>query len=287
MNKIIRKTGKLIFLVVIIVVLAIIMKVFLFATFKIPTPSMEPAIMAGDHIIVNKLILGARIYENCGFLKGRKTKMKRIPGLRKVKRNDVLVFDFPYKTPDKIQQGGNLFYVKRCIAIPRDTFYIKNGFYKVKGLTDNLGHVERQRELSERDECSFDEALRNVFPKDTAYFHWTIKDFGPLYIPAKGDILSIDSINITLYKKLIEYETGESISTDNGLVYLGGNTLENYTFRQNYYFMAGDWIFDSIDSRYWGLLPDDLIIGKATIVWKSVDIYSGKHKWDRLLKIIK
>ena len=126
------------------------MKVFIFASFKIPTPSMEPAIMAGDHILVNKLDMGPRIYENGGFLKGEKTKMKRIWGLRKVRRNDVLVFDFPYKpsVPDKIKQGGNLFYVKRCVAIPGDTFLIDKGIYRVKGVDQTPGHIERQLELA-------------------------------------------------------------------------------------------------------------------------------------------
>lgn len=263
------------------------MKVFLFDSFKIATPSMEPAIMAGDHIIVNKLLLGPRLYENFGFLKGEKTKMERIKGFRKVKRNDVLVFDFPYMTPDKIRQGGYVFFVKRCVAIPGDTFLIDNGVYKVKNISEDLGHVKRQRELSEINESSLRDEIRNVFPKDTTYFRWSIKNFGPIYIPAKGDNIKIDSISIMLYKNLIEYETGKNLSVKKGIVYLNDSLLHNYTFLQDYYFMAGDWIFDSVDSRYWGLLPDDLIIGKAAIIWKSQDINTGKFRWERFLKTVK
>lgn len=263
------------------------MKVFMFASFYIPTPSMAPSILPGDHIVVNKLILGPRIYENPGFLKGRKTKMKRINGMRKVRRNDVLVFDFPYSTPNKIKQGGNIFYVKRCVAIPGDTFYIDNGIYKVIGVMEGLGHVERQKALSEKDETSFKEKTRNVFPKDTTHFRWTIKHFGPLYIPGKDDNIRIDSMNILLYKNIIEYETKKYISIEKGEVYLDNITLDNYTFQQDYYFMAGDLVRDSQDSRYWGLLPDDLVIGKATIVWKSQNSKTGKYNWDRFFKIIK
>lgn len=281
-----RKTGKVIISLMVIITLSIIMKVFLFASFHIPTPSMEPAIMAGDHIIVNKLILGPRIYENFDFLKGETTKMKRMRGLCKVKRNDILVFDYPYKTPGKIRQGGNLFYVKRCVAIPRDTFYIDNGIYKVKGISESLGHINRQLELSQKDEASFSMELRNVFPRDSTYFRWTIKDFGPLYVPAKGDKINMDCISVLLYKNLIEYETGEDISVKEGFIFLGSSPIQNYTFQQDYYFVAGDWIFDSIDSRYWGLLPDDLIIGKATIVWNSIDMHTGKHNRKRFLKKI-
>ena len=282
-----KKIIKAFFLIIVIIALTIIMKVFLFASFKIPTPSMAPAIKPGDHILVNKLIMGPRIYENWGFLKAKRTKMKRIPGMSKVKRNDVLVFDFPYKTPDKIKQGGNAFYVKRCVAIPGDTFYIENGIYKIKGISDSVGHTERQKELSNRDEVSFKKELRNLFPEDTAHFNWTIKNFGPLYVPAKNDNISIDSVSIILYKNLIEYETKKIISIKEGTIYLGDSTIQDYTFRQGYYFMAGDYIFDSVDSRYWGLLPDDLVVGKATIIWKSADIHTGDFRWDRFLKAIK
>jgi signal peptidase I len=286
-KKIFRKIGNVIVLFVIIVVLTVIMKVFLFASFKIPTPSMDPAIMAGDHILVNKLIVGPRVYENPGFLKGKKTKMKRLSGFRKVKRNDILVFDFPYKTPDKIRQGGNLFYVKRCVAIPGDTFYIENGFYKVKGIKDTLGHIGRQRELSERKERPSDNEFGSIFPHDTVHFRWNIMDFGPLYIPAKGDHIDIDSLSVTLYKNLIEYETERNIFVKNSMVFLEDSTIYSYTFRQDYYFMAGDFVHDSQDSRYWGLLPDDLIIGKATIIWKSQDMNTKKYQWNRFFRTIK
>jgi signal peptidase I, bacterial type len=286
-KKILKKISNCLLLFVIVVILTIIMKVFLFASFKIPTPSMAPAIEPGDHVFVNKLLLGPRLYENFAFLKGKKTKMKRMRGLSKVKRNDVLVFDFPYSTPDKIKQGGNVFYVKRCVAIPGDTFYIENGIYKVKGVRDNLGHIARQRELYQKEEASFSDDLRYTFPNDSAHFHWTIKNFGPLYVPAKGEIIKIDSLSVLLYRNLIEYETGKAISTRNGIVYLGDSIILSYTFRQDYYFMVGDWIFDSIDSRYWGLLPDDLVVGKATIIWKSEDMNTGKYRWDRFFKTIK
>ncbi|MDR2916523.1 MAG: signal peptidase I [Tannerella sp.] len=288
-SKLIHTTLNGIGLLLIIVVLTIMMKVFLFASFKIPTPSMAPAIMDGDYILVNKLAMGPRIFENWGFMNGEKTKMKRIRGCSKVKRNDVLVFDFPYKpnASDEIKQGGNLFYVKRCVAIPGDTFYIENGIYKVKGINERIGHVERQRELAGRDVTSFSLELRHTFPKDTVHYPWTIKDFGPLYVPAQGNNIQIDSLSIILYENLIEYETGKAITVENGIVRLCNTELTNYTFQQDYYFMAGDWIFDSVDSRYWGLLPDDLVIGKASLIWKSQDMITNKYRWNRFFKTIK
>ena len=90
-----------------------------------------------------------------------------------------------------------------------------------------------------------------------------------------------------LYKNLIEYETERTISVKNGIFYLGDSIIQSYTFLQDNYFMAGDYIFDSVDSRYWGLLPDDLVVGKASIIWKSEDMKTGKYQWDRFFKSIK
>ena len=285
----IKKIKNIIFLIIVVLLLSTFMKVFLFASFRTSTQSMEPTILAGDHILVNKLILGPRIYENWSFFKDSKIKMKRMPGLRSVKRNDVLVFDFPYKryAPDKIIQGGNLYYIKRCVAIPGDTFFIDNGTYKVKGVSENLGDVKAQHELPQNQVNLTNKSYQSIFPKDTLNFRWTIKDFGPLYIPTKGDNLRIDSVSIGLYKNLIEYETDKSVCVKNGIVYLNDSIICDYTFLQNYYFVVGDYFFNSEDSRYWGLLPDDLVIGKAVVIWKSQDVSSGIYRWSRFFKIIK
>jgi signal peptidase I len=126
-----------------------------------------------------------------------------------------------------------------------------------------------------------------VYPYDTDIFRWTVMKLGPLYVPSKGSNILVDSISIKLYKNLIEYETRKSVIVRNKTVYLGDSTIQNYTFRQDYYFMTGDNVQDSQDSRYWGLLPDDLIIGKAVLILNSNDRNTGKYRWDRFLKVLK
>lgn len=80
---------------------------------------------------------------------------------------------------------------------------------------------------------------------------WTIKDFGPLYIPRAGDIIDLSPKNILLYGKLMEYETGRIHDT----------ASEQYTFMENYCFLAGDNVLNSNDSRYFGLVPEKYIVG--------------------------
>ena len=248
---------------------------------------MEPTILPGDFVFVNKLLIGPRVYQNLGFLKGEKTPVKRLWGLRAIRRNDVLVFNFPYSDWNTLGFDMNVFYVKRCVAIPGDTFSIENGELKVENYPDSIGCVFRQRELAQMSKDDLSPVIWNCFPYDTAYYQWNIKDFGPLYVPAAGDMIAIDTLNIRLYKKLIEYETDQKLSVRDGHVHLGDDIIKEYTFRLNYYFMAGDYIFDSQDSRYWGLLPEDHIVGKVAFIWKSVDPQNGKFRWERFLKAVK
>jgi len=267
------------------IILTIILKVFCLASFKVPSGSMEPTLKIGDYILVNKMILGPRIFKDWKFWADGNWKMKRWKGLRGIRRNEILVFNFPITNNDwsKIEMDFNAHYVKRCVGIPGDTFYIENGIYKIMGSTDTLGAYCNQLALSTMNDSTLNKVVFNCFPFDTIH-HWTMKNFGPFYIPKAKDRIQIDDKNIELYRKMIVYETGKSIETKNNLITLGGKPLKEYVFKMNYYFMAGDYIMDSKDSRYWGLLPEDHIIGKVSFIWKSEDENSGKFRWERFFK---
>lgn len=267
------------------IILTVFLKVFCFASFKVPSGSMEPTLKTGDYIMVNKMILGPRVFKDWKFWVNGNWGMKRLKGLRAIKRNEILVFNFPITNNDwsKIEMDFNAHYVKRCVGIPGDTFYIRNGFYKVKVSTDTLGAYCNQSNLSTMNDSSLNKVIFNCFPFDSIY-HWTMKNFGPLYIPKAKDKIQIDSKNLDLYRRMIVYETGKNIETKNNIITLGGKPLKEYTFKMNYYFMVGDYVLDSKDSRYWGLLPEDHIIGKVALIWKSVDENTGKYRWERLFK---
>ena len=117
-------------------------------------------------------------------------------------------------------------------------------------------------------------------------YHWTIKHFGPLYIPGKGDCLELNTQNIVLYRSLIQYETGQRITFNDEHLFSDRDTLFSYTFTQNYCFLVGDCVVGSQDSRYWGLLPEDFVVGKVAIVWKLEDPQTEKFRWERFLKAI-
>jgi signal peptidase I len=181
----------------------------------------------------------------------------------------------------------SVFYLKRCVALPGDTLSIESGIYKVKNFQDSLGYLFRQQKLSKKSQDDFSSDIWNCFPFDSLHFQWNIKDFGPLFVPFSGATLVLDTLNLHLYKNLIEYETDKPLFLSKGSIYSGDKEIDAYTFKLNYYFMAGDNIFDSKDSRYWGLLPEDCIIGKAILVWRSTDMQNGKIRLDRFFKVIK
>jgi signal peptidase I len=289
-RKVLRKLGNVVVDVVyygcIAAVAYVVGQVLLFASFKIPSDSMHPELIGGDYALVWKPTLGARVFNLFEAVKGENVPIYRLPGLRKVRRNDVLVFHFPYPNrSDSIGMHILKYYIKRCVALPGDTFRIDNGIYRVSGVTDTLGIYYRQVELSGRADSTFRREIFQCFPFDSVY-PWNIKHFGPLYVPCKGGEVAIDTQNIVLYRNLIAYETGLKISVKKGQVFMDNKPLLAYTFMHDYYFMAGDLIFDSRDSRYWGLLPDDLIVGKAAFIWRSVNMRTKKFRWERFLKKI-
>ena len=136
------------FLLVALYVLAL---VFLYATFRIPSRSMYPVLEEGDRVLVWKPILGARLFDVGKSLDGEQTKIYRLPGLRKVKRNDVLVFNFPH--PDswsRIEMHILKYYIKRCIALPGDTLSIRDGMFRVSGVDGPLGNADFPVRLPDR-----------------------------------------------------------------------------------------------------------------------------------------
>ena len=117
---------------------------------------------------------------------------------------------------------------------------------------------------------------------------WTIKEFGPLPVPAKGQVVKMNSLSYTLYRQLINWEQKQlSRMNEAGEVLLGDSVVREYCFQENYYFMAGDNAYNSQDSRYWGMLPESFIVGRAVRVWKSVNPDTDEIRWNRILRKIK
>jgi signal peptidase I len=125
----------------------------------------------------------------------------------------------------------------------------------------------------------------DVFPHDTARYKWTEHNFGPLWIPKKGVTIKIDSNNIAIYDRIIRVYEENTMDIKNGQIYINNKPADSYTFKMNYYWMMGDNRDNSLDSRYWGFVPEDHVVGKAWLIWMSYG--KGSIRWSRLFKAIK
>jgi signal peptidase I len=126
--------------------------------------------------------------------------------------------------------------------------------------------------------------LEWVFPYDTAYFKWSVDEFGPVWVPKKGMSVTLTPQNIDLYKRCIEVYEKNKWEQKEGKVFINGNEASTYTFKMDYYWMMGDNRHKSQDSRFWGFVPEDHIVGKAAIIWFS---WERGPRWNRLFKTVK
>lgn len=268
--------------------LCFLVQLFCFTSFRIPSDSMKPVLKDGDRILVNKMIKGARLFNVFSALDKKEITIYRIPGFGDFKRNDILVFNFPYQMNrwDSIRMDVMQYYVKRCIALPGDTLEIRRGFYKIRGCNEPLGNYKAQQYFTGLQHLEQYGIIVNTFPHDKQ-LGWNIREFGPLPIPRKGQVVTMNRINFILYRQLIGWEQKKKLRLKSGKILLGDSVISLYCFKKNYYFVSGDNMANSQDSRYWGMLPEEYIVGKATRIWYSEDKFTEKPRWDRIMKKIK
>ena len=113
---------------------------------------------------------------------------------------------------------------------------------------------------------------------------WSADNFGPLKVPQKGMKIELTPDNLIRYQRCIEVYEGNKMEIVNGQCMINGNPEKDYTFKLNYYWMMGDNRHNSLDSRYWGFVPEDHIVGKASLIWFS---WEGGPRWKRLFSTIK
>lgn len=249
----------------------LLLRVFVFDYFTIPTGSMLPTLNPGDKVIVNKLLMGARIYTEFDFsTKGQELKSFRLKGIRRVKHNDIVVFNIPIHD-DRISFIINKNMCKRVVALPGDSLSIIDGYYINNNYEGALGLEDMQKRLRATPDSLLYGIVLNAYPFDE-HLGWKIRQLGPMYIPRKDDVINLTPNEAVIYRRMLEWELGKKITWNwqNNEVYADNELIKCHVFKHNYYFCAGDNVLDSDDSRYWGLVPEEYIIGVvAKIIHKN------------------
>lgn len=260
------------------VVLVVFLRTFVIEAYRIPTSSMENTLLPGDLILVEKLSFGKLNEFEIPFT-SVKFPVFNLPDFSSPARNDVLVFQYPGDRDEYIPSHQEN-YIKRIVALPGDKLIIRNDTVYVNGAAlDAPEGVFYKREKKEwRDD--------RIFPPGK---EWSSLSYGPLTVPRAGDTLLLSVFNIDEWRVFINRELlRPAVSVEGGKVHIDGNMAEKYIVKKNYYFVLGDNRDDSMDSRYWGFVPEENIIGRAFMVYWSLDPSAlsimNSLRTDRILK---
>lgn len=370
--------------IVFAVIAATLIRMFFIEAYTIPTSSMEKSLLIGDYLFVSKVSYGPKlpntpiafpfVHHTLPFTKTTKSFIewprwpyKRIAGLGKIKRDDVVVFNFPEGDTVVLQDQNSSYYtllrvygrdyinrnfdvitrpvdkrenyIKRCVGIPGDTLRVVHGqlfvngekqlpiekmqynyFVKTNGSPINPVHFEslgiaksdqdynpaggvyvlpltnkvverikgfnNVQDIIKYENTNLGSMTDAIFPCNRNY-QWTEDNFGPVWVPKKGTTIVLSIDNLPIYKRIIDLYEGNDLLVKDSLIYINGQISTTYTFKMDYYFMMGDNRHNSADSRFWGFVPEDHVVGKALFIWLSLDKekrFPGNIRWNRLFK---
>jgi len=265
---------------------ALFLKFLVIEAFRIPTASMENTLYIGDFVLVNKFIYGAKTPAYLPFTQ-TPVPFMTLPGLTDPARGDIIIFESPVWKDDP--SSTIVYYVKRCVGLPGDTLRIVDQVLSVNGsILPMPSNAKNEKWIPP----SGRHADPRIYPKGAPF---TAENYGPVIVPWSGRVVELSIETIDEWRTPVERE-GHMLRVENDSVLIDGIPSESYTVEKDYYFMMGDNRRNSLDSRFWGFVPEDLIIGKAMIVYwswdelgKQVSLADWFHaiRWDRIGRIVK
>ena len=268
---------------------ALLIITFIIQNTRIPTGSMEDTILVGDFVLVNKFIFGASSPRYIPFTEIALPYFQ-LPALKEPKAKDIVVFEYPGDRDQLVADPVAVNYVKRCIGTPGDTIqiidkviFVNSKEFWIPSHIKYLNPYVKPKEYVEP----------RIFPKGMP---WNEDNYGPLVVPKKGYTIRLNIDNVEQWRTIIDREFGKRVVNIKGnVVTIEDVPVTKYTFRKDYYFMMGDNRDDSLDSRFWGFVSRDMIVGEAFITllsWdRSIpfsDLFRllGSIRPDRILKLL-
>ncbi len=267
---------------------ALLIKSFLIETSRVPTGSMETTIKVGDFLFVNKFIYGSSSPRNIPFTDVT-LPFFTLPAIKDPEKGEIVVFEYPGDRDD-LHSNAITNYVKRCVGAPGDTIQIINKVVFIDGAESPIPtHIQYSNPYP----SPVGVPGYGIFPKGSG---WNKDNYGPYVIPKKGDIVDLNIGNVEWWRTIIDREFGKRVVTKRGgKIFIEGKEVTSYEIEKDYYFMMGDNRDDSADSRFWGLVPRNLIVGEALMIyWSWNPAYSfaeffklvGSTRVSRIAKIV-
>ncbi len=247
--------------VVFVLVAFFFLNSFVLASFEVPTGSMENEIMAGDFLFVNKFIYGGTTPRNIPFTNAR-LPWFRLPAFQDVERGDVIVFEFPGQR-EEVASPEFMFYLKRAVALSGDTIEIVDRALYVNGRP---APIPRHMKFNDYSIKPRGLAEYNIFPPGAPYNE---DNWGPVVVPKKDDLIALSADNFEKWRVFIGREGHTALLDTHGRVLIDGAPATSYKVERNYLFGMGDNRDNSLDSRFWGFIPEENIVGTPMIVYWS------------------
>jgi signal peptidase I len=238
---------------------------FVIQNTRIPTGSMEDTILVGDFVLVNKFIYGSSSPRYIPFTE-IELPYFTLPAIKDPQPKDIVVFEYPGERDQLFANERGVNYVKRCIGTPGDTIQIIDKVVFVNGKEFWIPtHIKYLSPFAKPKEM----VEPRIFPKGMP---WNEDNYGPLVIPYKGYKINLNPYNVEQWRTTIDREYGKrAVNVKDNVVTIEGIPVSTYTFKKDYYFMMGDNRDDSLDSRFWGLVARDMVVGQAFITLFSWD----------------
>ncbi len=247
----------------IVIVGFLLLNNFVIASFMVPTGSMENEVLTGDFLMVNKFIYGGCSPRNIPFTDVR-LPWFRLPAFKSVHRGDVIVFVFPgYR--DEVQSEQFQFYLKRCMAVAGDTLQVINRVVYVNG---KQAPIPRNMKFNSMRIVPAGVPDDRIFPPGAPFNE---DNYGPVVIPKKGMTIALTPENFQRWDIFIQREGHRPTLEASGQILIDGKPATTYTVERNYLFGMGDNRDNSLDSRYWGFIPADNVVGTPMFVYWSWD----------------
>lgn len=219
-----------------------------------------------------------------------------LPGQTLQIRNRIVYLDGKAnKEPDNVQYT---YYVKLQQPIPEDmmkdlgismedlTSLNQNGYMPLTRRA--VRELKKRKDIVKSITLNTEAVTGDVYPLN-AHTGWTRDNYGPVWIPQKGKSIRLDMKNIAVYERPIRVYEGNDLQVKDGKIFINGHQSDSYTFKMDYYWMMGDNRHNSADSRYWGFVPEDHIVGKPIFIWWSSDPDRGGFsgiRWNRLFRFV-